>query len=76
MKTWEGVNLDKTDQERDVKPFEPIGQCTFRGKLSVAEISRRWQIFVRLDWKLVGQMGFSDTQAPIITRDLPPFVWF
>ena len=23
-----------------------------------------------------GQMGFSDTQAPIITRDLPPFVWF
>ena len=49
MKTWEGVNLDKTDQERDVKPFEPIGECTFRGKLSIAEISRTWQIFVRLD---------------------------
>ena len=64
MKTWEGVNLDKTDQERDVKPFEPIGYCTFRGKLSVAEISRRWQIFVRLDWMFLGADGLFRHPSP------------
>ena len=55
-----------------MKPFEPIGYCTFRGKLSVAEISRRWQIFVRLDWKLVRGRWAFPTPKPLLSHVTSP----